>query len=153
MRKIYGNLLMGFLAAICSTLVCSCGNDVTGTNTNDNSISGTVSFIDSGFLFNNSYYYSVCIYGDSTNPLSHNPFVVDSVQINLQNKTAYYKVSGLSPGNYYAATGYVKNSNKVVVALFGSYGCDINPYCPNLKQITVPNAAGNGACNFMSKTH
>ena len=153
MRKMSGNLLICFLAAICSTLICSCGDDVTGSNSNDNSISGTVSFIDSGFYFNNLYFYAVCIYGDSTTPLSHTPITIDSIQINLQNKTAYYKVSGLSPGNYYVASAYVRYSYKDVVALLGSYGCDISPNCPNIKVITVPNSAGNGSCNFMSKTH
>jgi hypothetical protein len=153
MKKINGNLFIVLLSVVSALLVCACGNDVAGSNSNDTSISGTVTYIDSGFYFNSLYYYAVCIYGDSTAPLSHNPISIDSVQVNLQSKTAYYKVSGLSPGNYYAASTYIRRSDKVVVSLLGSYGCDTSPNCPNLKVINVPSSAGNGGCNFMSKTH
>ncbi|MFI5145448.1 MAG: hypothetical protein ACHQJ4_07610 [Ignavibacteria bacterium] len=153
MRKINRNQLIVFFIMVIPVLFYSCGNDVAGSNSNDNSISGTVSYIDSGFYFNSLYYYAVCIYGDSTTPLSHTPISIDSVQINLQSKTAYYKVSGLSPGNYYAASTYIRRSDKVVASLLGSYGCDTSPNCPNLKIINVPSSAGNGGCNFLSKTH
>jgi len=152
MRKIFGNHFIVLLSVIAAVLVCSCGDDVTGSNSNDNSISGTVSYIDSGFYFNSYYFYAVCIFGDSASPLSHKPVTIDSVQVNLQNKTAYYKVSGLSPGNYYVASAYVRYSNKNFT-LLGSYGCDTDPNCAGLKQVTVPSSAGNGACNFLSKTH
>ena len=147
------NLLMCFSLLIIFFAFYSCGDDIAGSNSNDSAIGGIVTFVDSGFYFNSAYYYAVCIYADSTNPLSHPPVSIDSVQINLQNKTAYYKVTNIAAGKYYVASAYVKYSNKSVVLLLGSYGCDTNPTCSNLKKLTVPSAAGNGACNFSSKTH
>ncbi len=92
------NIITFSFAAFLLILFQSCGDDITGSNSNDNSVSGTVSFIDSGFYFSSAYYYAVTMYPDSANPYSHTPVASDSVQVNLQNKTAYYKISGLSPG-------------------------------------------------------
>ncbi len=141
--------LFSFLLIVFQT----CGDDVAGSDTTNNSVGGTVSYIDSGFYFNSAYYYAVTIYPDSANPYTHTPVASDSVDINLQNKTAYYKVSGLAPGHYYVASTYIRYSTRAIVAVLGAYGCDTDPNCSNLTVVTVPNAAGNGADNFRSKTH
>jgi hypothetical protein len=153
MEKLFRNILNCFSVIIIGVLLYSCGDDVAGSNSSNNTVSGTVTFIDSGFYFSSAYYYAVCIYADSTNPFYHKPVSIDSVQVNLQNKTAYFKITGVAAGHYYVASTYVKHSTGSVVAVLGSYGCDTNPNCPNLKIVTVPNSAGNGACNFLSKTH
>lgn len=150
-KKFYAAII--FVTAAClSVFFLTCGDDA--VNAPQDFISGTITYIDTNILHNNGYYYAVSIFGDSTSPFSHNPIRTDSVIVSISGGTAsaYYKVSGLTSGNYYVGSTYVNRSNGNFT-IWGELGCDNNLGCPTPTKVTVPNYAGTGGQNFKSRSH
>jgi len=150
LNKCYKTIIVVFILFL-SVFFITCGEDT--VNAPQDFVSGTITYIDTLMNFNGGY-YAISIYGDSTNPFSHQPIRSDSVAVNISNgtATAYYKVSGLASGNYYIGSTRVNRSNGNVT-IYGALGCNENPGCPAPTKVTVPNYAGTGGLDFRSKTH
>ena len=147
--KFYYSAALFIFLMFFSVFFQSCGDDA--VNAPQDFASGTITYIDNQFNFNGGY-YAVSIYGDSTDPFHRKPIRSDSVAVNTSGFTAYYKVDGLPAGSYYIGSTWIRRSDGLVT-IYGSYGCNENPFCSTSKNITIPNYAGTGQLNFSSKTH
>lgn len=147
-KRVFRTIIAVFIAGL-SLLIETCGDD--SVNAPQDFVSGTITYIDNQFTFNGGY-YAVSIYSDSTSPFTHHPVRTDSIAVNTTALTAYYKVSGLQAGSYYIGSTWYRKSD-ANITVFGSYGCNENPFCPSPTKITLPNYSGTGQLDFRSKTH
>lgn len=120
-----------------------------------NSVSGTITFVDSNFtLFS---YYGASAYSQSVWPPSGNsPIKFDSLSVQKIGNiyTAEYKINRLPNGIYYICNGTF-NRSAFSGDIFGTFGCDTarikySNCAVNPQQVVIENNSGLTGINFKS---
>ncbi|MBN8584763.1 MAG: hypothetical protein J0M37_06665 [Ignavibacteria bacterium] len=144
------------IVAFVGIIINSCGDDTTTNNNTTptydaNSVNGTVTFVETGFIDSGSYLISA--YPESGWPPMAGPSAYDTISV-VAGQSAYnYKLVGLTDGNYVISVGFRKMSGGQS-PIMGIYGCDTLHsmsclFSPTLKA-TITNNAGVGNINFLS---
>lgn len=144
------------LSAILSALfiINRCGED--SLNAPQDFISGTVTFTDANLSYYGGY-YAISIFSSLSKLHSRTPDRSDSLAIIVSGGkgSAYYKMSGVNSGDYYVGTTWIRSSDKAVLGVLGTYGCDTlySSQCSNYTKVEVPSYAGTGNVSFYSWTN
>lgn len=134
-------------------LIIHCGED--SLNAPQDFISGTITFTDANLNYTGGY-YAISIFSSVSNLTTRNPVKSDSLAVVISSGrgSAYYKMSGIASGDYYIGTTWIRSSDKAVLGVLGTYGCDTiySSNCTSYQKVTIPNYAGTGNVSFKSWT-
>jgi hypothetical protein len=121
-----------------------------------NSISGTITFVDTNFLILPSHYTAGAFQTSNWPPSIPSPYRFDSLTIQQSGNTyiANYKIRHLPDGNYYITTS-PRRGTEFVGSILGVLGCDTNrtiysscAYTP--QKVTISGSVGVVNINFLS---
>lgn len=125
--KFFGNFLFVICAVALITVAYSCKSDdiISVVLPDANTISGTVTFADSGFISPGGVYL---ISAFASWPPAGPPAAYDTIKISRNssgqwNRAYDYKLKSLNNGSYVVTTGFRKNTGGQS-PIMGVYGCD-----------------------------
>jgi hypothetical protein len=129
-------------------------NFTTVSGPEPNSIGGTITFVDTNFIFNEGKY----IVNSYINwPPVNSPFTSDTLSISRNGNIYYsdYRIHRLFNGNYYITAAFFTDFSIIKGFILGIYGCDTNHVqysgCPNNPpSVQITNNAGRDNINFLS---
>jgi hypothetical protein len=150
------HLMVFTFVALVGILINSCGDDtvVTPTTVPAGTMKGTITFVDTNRVYDDSSYYDVSVY--PTWPPAGPPSGSDIVTLTKTGDvyTGTYEITGLSAGAYVTTCAYIKVPyGPGSVYLLGMRGCDTNhsPVCwGNPTRDTLSSTVGLENLNFLS---
>lgn len=147
------NLTVFIYVFLCLFVILFQTCDTSEVNAPQDFISGDITFTDSN-LISIGGYYAVSLFPDQSNPFNQSPVRSDSLKISVTNHvaSAYYKMQTVSSGIYYVGVTWIRNSDKSVRGVLGTYGCDTTHNCSNSQKVEVPSYSGTGGKSFIGWT-
>lgn len=154
--KFIANFVFVILALSVLSIAYSCKSDdttVTPSGPDNNSINGTLTFVDTGFVSTGGTYL---IAAYSSWPPMAGPSSYDTVRISRNatgrwNQTYSYKLSSVANGSYALSVGFRKATGGQS-PIMGVYGCDTtHNMCvvTTTSRATITNNAGVTGIDFM----
>lgn len=144
------------IVAFVGILINSCGDDtvVTPTTVPAGTIRGTITFVDTNRVYDDSSYYDVSVYASWPPTSGPSGSDVGTLTKSGDVYTGTYEITGLSPGAYVTTSAFVKIPyGPGSVYLLGVRGCDTNssPVCwGNPSRDTLKSDVGLENINFLS---
>lgn len=160
-KRLKRNVIQIFAAAIFIVGLSGCSDDENTVNTvlpEANSISGTITFVDTNFITAGGY-YDIGVFPNPSVPPAYwfgPPSANDTLVYTRVGATykATYKLRGVNNGSYVVAVGFRKNTGGQS-PIMGVYGCDtLRAQYSNCfldpQRITISNNLGVENVNFLS---
>lgn len=128
-RKFSSSIVFSIITALLFVSIYSCSSDddtVTPTGPADNTINGTVIFVDTNFILSGGTYL-ISAYPSTAWPPMAGPTAYDTLHINrnnnILNRVYSYTLKDISPGSYVISVGFRKSTGGQS-PIMSVYGCD-----------------------------